>query len=297
MNNSASKIKLASIDDLLGVPEPHRAAENGIVRLPLEKMHEFKSHPFRVVDDEKMAETVASIRQHGVLVPGIVREDKDNPGTYEIIAGHRRHHASGLAGLPDMPVIIKNMTDDEATVVMVDSNIQREDLLFSERAKAYRMKYDALKRIGASDGLRSDEKLAQQAGESRNTIQRYIRLSYLDPELLQLVDCKKLPVTTAAEISYLSEKEQQILSEIMRELKVIPSGEQALKLKEYSKAGKLTDTVIQIILEKGETSKVSLKEKDIRKYFPKTYTGEEITDVIYKLLDEWSKSHMAEGGK
>ncbi|MGN1205161.1 MAG: ParB/RepB/Spo0J family partition protein [Lachnospiraceae bacterium] len=298
MNNSASKIKLTSIDDLLGVTEPHRAVENGIVRLPLEKMHEFKAHPFRVIDDEKMAETVASIRQHGVLVPGIVREDKDNPGTYEIIAGHRRHHASGLAGLPDMPVIIKNMTDDEATVVMVDSNIQREDLLPSERAKAYRMKYDALKRIGTSDGIRSDEKLAQQAGESRNTIQRYIRLTYLDPELLQLVDDKKLPVTTAVEISYLLEKEQQILLGIMKDQKVIPSGDQAVKLKEYSKAGKLTDTVIQILLEKEEMySKVSLKEKDIRKYFPKTYTGEEITEVIYKLLDEWSKSHMVERGE
>ncbi len=296
--SSASKIKLTSLDELLGTgngaaAQENQAEEDRIVRLPLSVMHEPKNHPFRVLDDEKMAETVESVKKYGVLHPGIVREDKSEPGTYEIISGNRRHHASGLAGYSDMPVIIRNLSDDEAIVLMVDSNIQREDMLPSERAQAYRMKYDALKRMGTTDGIRSDEKLAKQAGESRNTIQRYIRLTYLVPELLQLVDDRRLPVITAVDLSYLTQGEQNTLFGVIQAQKTVPSGEQAIKMKEYSRSGKLTETVMQILMEKEENfEKVSLKEREIRKYFPEGYTGKQISDVIFSLLETWKKSHM-----
>ena len=294
-SNSAEKIKMTSLDDLLGVTSAAGSAapishegENRVVSLPLELLHEFAGHPFRVLEDEKMAETVASIREHGILMPGIVRPD--GAGSYEIIAGHRRHHAAGLAGLHEMPVIIKELSDEEATVIMVDSNIQREDLLPSERAKAYTMKYEALKRLGAGTGARNDEVLAQQSGESRNTIQRYIRLTYLTPEMLQMVDAGRLPKNTAAELSYLKPKEQEQLFAVMEALKAIPSGEQAQRLKEYSKSKTLSPEVMQLLLErKTDESKVSLKQKDIRKYFPESYTGEQIEKIIYKLLQEWQE--------
>ena len=294
-NNSAEKIKMTSLDDLLGVTSAVSSktpisseSENKVVSLPLESLHEFANHPFRVLDDEKMAETVDSIREHGILMPGIVRPD--GTGGYEIIAGHRRHHAAGLAGLTEMPVIVKDLSDEEATVIMVDSNIQREDLLPSERAKAYRMKYDALKQMGAGTGARNDEILAKQSGESRNTIQRYIRLTYLAPELLQMVDTGRLPKNTASELSYLKTKEQEQLFTVMETLKCIPSGEQAQRLKEYSKNKTLSPEVMQILLERrADEARVSLKQKDIRKYFPESYTGEQIEKIIYKLLQEWQE--------
>ena len=297
-SSSAEKIKMTSLDDLLGVTSAASstapigsASENKVVSLPLELLHEFDGHPFRVLDDEKMAETVDSIREHGILMPGIVRPD--GAGGYEIIAGHRRHHAAGLAGLTEMPVIVKDLSDEEATVIMVDSNIQREDLLPSERAKAYRMKYDALKQMGAGTGARNDEILAKQSGESRNTIQRYIRLTYLTPELLQMVDAGRLPKNTASELSYLKAKEQEQLFVIMEALNCIPSGEQAQRLKEYSKNKTLSQEVMQILLErKTNDAKVSLKEKDIRKYFPESYTGEQIEKIIYRLLQEWQEKEM-----
>lgn len=294
-SSSAEKIKMTSLDDLLGVTSAVSSTasissenENKVVSLPLESLHEFTNHPFRVLDDEKMAETVDSIREHGILMPGIVRPD--GAGGYEIIAGHRRHHAAGLAGLTEMPVIIKNLSDEEATVIMVDSNIQREDLLPSERAKAYKMKYDALKRLGAGTGARNDEILAKQSGESRNTIQRYIRLTYLTPELLQMVDAGRLPKNTASELSYLKTKEQEQLFTVMETLKCIPSGEQAQRLKEYSKNKTLSPEVMQLLLERrADEAKVSLKQKDIRRYFPESYTGEQIEKIIYKLLQEWQE--------
>lgn len=297
MTNSVKKIKLESLDDLLGVNtmapenEIESVGANKVVRLPLSLMHEFSGHPFRVIDDAKMAETVESILKYGVLVPGIARVSKNYPGEYEIISGHRRHHASGLAGLMDMPFIVQNLSDDEATVIMVDSNIQREDLLPSERAKAYRMKYEAMKRLGTSEGKRNDEILAKESGESRNTIQRYIRLTYLLPEMLQLIDEKKLPQITGSDLSYLKLSEQKRLLLVMQEINCIPSGEQALKLKEYSKRGELTDAVMQLVLEKKEDpEKVKLKTKKLRSYFPESYTGKQIEDVIYKLLDEWKQA-------
>ncbi|MBD5536788.1 MAG: ParB/RepB/Spo0J family partition protein [Lachnospiraceae bacterium] len=293
--NIAEKIKMTSLDDLLGVTSAvsstapiSSASENKVVSLPLELLHEFANHPFRVLDDEKMAETVDSIREHGILMPGIVRPD--GAGGYEIIAGHRRHHAAGLAGLTEMPVIVKDLSDEEATVIMVDSNIQREDLLPSERAKAYRMKYDALKQMGAGTGARNDEILAKQSGESRNTIQRYIRLTYLTPDLLQMVDAGRLPKNTASELSYLKAKEQEQLFAVIEALSCIPSGEQAQRLKEYSKNKTLSPEVMELLLERrADEAKVSLKQKDIRKYFPESYTGEQIEKIIYRLLQEWQE--------
>lgn len=297
MKSSAAKIQMTSLDDLLGVNAGNTpgsktytgdADSSQVVRLPLQVMHEFKNHPFRVLDDAKMAETVESIRQYGVLMPGIVRPDGN--GEYEIIAGHRRHRASQLAGLSDMPVIIKELSDQEATVIMVDSNIQRDDLLPSERAWAYRLKYDALKKMGVETGKRSDDVLAEQAGESRNTIQRYIRLTYLVPALLEMVDDGKLPKNTASELSYLKKQEQLQLLSVMQQLSCIPSGAQAAKLKDYSKQEQLTAAVMELILEKKEDlAKVDLKGKEIRKFFPETYTGKQIEEIIYKLLEEWQQ--------
>lgn len=294
-SSSAEKIKMTTLDELLGISATQVSGSNtsntqepaaeAVVRVPLKDMHGFREHPFRVLDDAKMAETIESIKKYGVLMPGIVRPDAK--GGYEIIAGHRRHHASVLAGLQDMPVLIKNLSDDEATIIMVDSNIQREDILPSERAKAYKMKYEALKRIGAN-GERSDTILGQQLGESRNTIQRYIRLTYLIPELLQMVDDNKLPKNTAADLSFLTGVEQKQVLEVMTKQRLIPSGAQAQKIKEYSKEGKLTETVILLLLEKQEEpSKVNLKSKKIRSFFPDSYTGEQIEKIIYKLLGEW----------
>lgn len=297
MIDSVKKIKLESLDDLLGVKNTSPESEiesvgtNKVVRLPLSIMHEFSGHPFRVLDDEKMAETIESISKYGVLVPGIARPSKNYPDEYEIISVHRRHHASCLAGLTDMPFIVQNLSDDEATVIMVDANIQREDLLPSEKAKAYWMKYEAMKRIGSTEGKRNDEILAKESGESRNTIQRYIRLKYLLPELLQLVDEKSLPQVTGSDLSYLKQSEQKRLLLVMQEKNCIPSGEQALKLKEYSKSGELTEAVMQLVLERKEDpEKVKLKTKKIRSYFPDSYTGKQIEDVIYKLLEEWKQA-------
>ncbi len=294
-SSSADKIKLTSLDELLGVSStqiaglqaPVNSNNETVVRLPLEEMHEFRGHPFRVVDDEKMAETIESVKKYGVLMPGIVRPDPD--GGYEIIAGHRRHHAAMAVGLPDMPVIIKELSNDEATIIMVDSNIQREEILPSERAKAYKMKYEALKRVG-THGERSDAMLGQQLGESRNTIQRYIRLTYLIPGLLQMVDDNKLPKNTAADLSYLQIPEQEQLLEIILNQKVIPSGMQAQQMKEYSKDNKLTETVMQLLLERqADPAKVTLKPQKIRRFFPESYTGEQIEKIIYELLGEWQE--------
>ncbi len=291
MSNSADKVKMTSLDELLGVGSmaPADVKEGDIIRLPLTAMHSFKNHPFRVLQDEKMAETVESIRMYGVLVPGIVRSD--GQGTYEIISGHRRHLASSLAGLADMPVIIKDLSDDEATVIMVDSNIQREDILPSEKAKALRMKYDALKRMDKISAGRNDDVLAKEMGESRNTIQRYIRLTYLNPELLQLVDEDKLPKITASELSYLKRDEQEQLLEIIQAQDCVPSGRQAVELKELSQAKKLTPAaMLHILVKKENADRVSFNTKKLRQFFPESYTGKQIEDIVYKLLKEWQDS-------
>lgn len=301
-NNSAEKVHLASLEDLLGgssvpkasVAREQGAAEGKVVRLPLKILHTFHSHPhghpFRVMDDVRMAETVESVLKNGVLEPGIVRPDKVYPGEYELISGHRRRRASELAELSDMPVIIKDLSDQEATVIMTDANLQREDILPSELAWAYRMKYEALKKMGAEEGTRSDAVLAKEAGISRATIQRYIRLTYLLPELLQMVDDGKLSKNPAADLSYLSVEEQESLLALMAELKVVPDGNQSEKLHQFSKDGKISVSVMKYVLEKQpDAAKVSLPSKQIRRYFPESYTGEQIQEIIFTLLQEWQQ--------
>lgn len=295
--SSANKIELKSLDALLGVTPTAQETEidgEKVVRMPLHLLHTFHSHPqghpFIVRDDEKMAETVESIKKHGVLIPGIVRPDRN--GGYELVAGHRRKRGSELAGEKDMPVIIKNLTDDEATVLMVDTNIQREDLLPSEKAKAYRMKYDALKSMGVEEvGQRNDEILAKEMGESRCTIQRYIRLSYLTDDLLQMVDDKRLGKTAAADLSYLKTKEQVILFQFITETGSVPDGKQAAALKLQSLSEGVNLEVVMAIMENDvPTKKVTINQKKLRGFFPESYTAEEMENVIYMLLAEWKET-------
>ena len=277
-------IKLNSYDSLFG--EDDNAAEH-IIEAPLSDLHDFKKHPFRVVDDEKMEETVESIRQYGVLVPGIARPRKG--GGYEIIAGHRRKHASELAGKETMPIVVRNYSDDEATIIMVDSNIQREDILPSEKAKAYRMKYEALKHQGKKAGGRTIEEMGEEAGESAKTVQRYIWLSRLSDGLLAMVDMKKLGFMQGLDISFLDSEAQEWVFDLLEEKSVSVTTSQSVKLKEYGKSGELTPAMVNLILseEKPKERKVTIKADKISHYFADTYSNEEIESIIYQLLDEW----------
>ncbi len=277
-------IKLNSYDSLFG--EDDNAAEH-IIEAPLSDLHDFKEHPFRVVDDEKMEETVESIRQYGVLVPGIARPRKG--GGYEIIAGHRRKHASELAGKETMPIVVRNYSDDEATIIMVDSNIQREDILPSEKAKAYRMKYEALKHQGKKAGGRTIEEMGEESGESAKTVQRYIWLSRLSDGLLAMVDMKKLGFMQGLDISFLDSEAQEWVSALLEEKSISITTSQSTKLKEYGKSGELTSAMVNLILseEKPKERKVTIKADKISHYFADTYSSEEIESIIYQLLDEW----------
>lgn len=280
--NLADKIKLGGYDALFGETEGEQ-----IIKVPLSSLHNFKSHPFRVLDDGKMEETVESIRQHGVLVPGIARPRKG--GGYEIIAGHRRKHGSELAGKETMPFVVRDYTDDEATIIMVDSNIQREDILPSEKAKAYRMKYDALKHQGKKAGGRTIEEMGEDAGESAKTIQRYLWLSRLSDGLLDLVDRKKLGFMQGVDISFLTEEAQGWVHSLIAETGAGVSAAQSAKLKEYGKTGELTPAMVSLILseEKPKERKVTLKADKITRYFPEDYSNEEIEEVIIGLLEKW----------
>ena len=231
---SADKIKLSSFDDLFGTQEAGTGTEQ-VQEIPLCELHEFRGHPFKVVDDEKMQETVESIRNYGGLMPGIARPREE--GGYEIIAGHRRKHGCELAGLYTMPMFIRDYNDDEATVIMVDINIQREDILPSEKAKAYRMKYDAMKHQGSKAGGLTLDEIGEAAGESGKTVQRYIWLSRLSDALLELIDNKKLGIMQGVDISFLSEEAQQWVLVMIEELNVTVTTTQASKLKEYGKSG------------------------------------------------------------
>lgn len=289
-SRSADKIKFTSFDDLFGdAPKAEGKEERGeeqILRLPLSQLHPFKNHPFRVLDDEKMEETVESIRQYGVLVPAIVRQDKH--GGYELIAGHRRKRGSELAGCEDMPVIVRNLTDDEATIIMVDSNIQREDILPSEKAWAYRMKMEALGHQGSKGVKHTAVLVGEAAGESGRTVQRFIRLTYLLPELLQFVDQKQLAPFAGEKLSYLKEKEQEWVLKEMKEKEIIPIGSQAEKLKEESVKKTLTYQRVQEILKKNEKpSGISISVKKIKNYFPQDYTKKQMETVIFELLESW----------
>ena len=281
---SASKIKLNKLEDLIGGTE--NMAGEQIINAKLSDLHTFKGHPFRVLDDEKMEETTESISRYGVLVPGLARPRAG--GGYEIIAGHRRKRGSERAGLDTMPVIVRNYTDDEATIIMVDSNIQREDILPSEKAKAYAMKYKAMKHQGSKGGSTLDE-VGEVAGESGKTVQRYVWLARLSDELLGMVDAKKIGIAQGVDISFLSEEQQQYVTVILQETGASVSNVQAEKLKEYGKSGELTLAMVRLILaeEKPKERKVTIKGDKISRYFSEDYSNDDIEGIIIQLLEEW----------
>ncbi|MBD5521276.1 MAG: ParB/RepB/Spo0J family partition protein [Lachnospiraceae bacterium] len=279
-------IKLSGYDALFKASGSENAAEH-IIEASLGDLHDFNDHPFRVVDDEKMEETVESIRQYGVLVPGIARPRKG--GGYEIIAGHRRKHASGLAGKETMPIVVRNYSDDEATIIMVDSNIQREDILPSEKARAYRMKYEALKHQGKKAGGRTIEEMGEESGESAKTVQRYIWLSRLSDELLAMVDMKKLGFMQGLDISFLDSEAQKWVSDLLEENSISITTSQSAKLKEYGKNDELTSAMVNMILseEKPKERKVTIKADKINQYFEGDYSNEDIEKIILDLLEKW----------
>ena len=288
-SKSAEKVKLNSFDDLFGINETGET----VTSVPLSELHTFKGHPFRVLDDEKMQETVESVKQYGVLMPGIVRPHPK--GGYEVIAGHRRWRACELAGLTEMPVIIREMDDDTAVVLMVDTNIQREDILPSEKAKAYRMKYEAMKHQGSRGEKYTADAIGEAAGDSGRTVQRYIRLSELAEELLDYVDENKIPMVAGEKLSYLKAGEQAWVVDAIGNSGIFPSKVQAELLKAGSEAGELTEGKVYAVLvrKEEENVNVTISAKKIRNYFPVEYSKEQIEDVIYTLLEEWKQK---EGG-
>ena len=301
MERSAKNIKLASVDDLFSTEES-RADENRekIIEIPLTELFPFKDHPFKVIDNEAMFDTAESVKQYGVLVPAIARPRDE--GGYELVAGHRRKRACELAELDTMPVIVRNLDDDEAVIIMVDSNLQRENILPSERAFAFKLKLEAIKRQGARTDLtstqvgsklpRADEIVAEQAGSSRNQVQRYIRLTHLIPEILSMVDEKKIAFNPAVELSFLKKEEQTELLDAMDMEQATPSLSQAQRLKKFSNEGKLTLEVMSAIMseeKKGDLDKVTLTGDKLKKYFPKSYTPKQMEETIMKLLEGWHK--------
>ena len=304
MKSSAKKIELASVDDLFSTEEGRQDAKlEKIQEIPLSELHPFRNHPFKVKDDEAMMETADSIKQYGVLVPAIARPDPE--GGYELVAGHRRRRASELAEKETMPVIIRDLDDDAATIIMVDSNLQRESLLPSERAFAYKMKLEAVKHQGARTDLTSRQvgeksqtsiqKVADQAGESQRQVQRYIRLTELIPELMDMVDEKKIAFNPAYELSFLKTDEQQMLVETMDYEQATPSLSQAQRMKKFSQEGKLSEDVMLAIMseeKKADLDKVTLSSDTLRKYFPKSYTPAKMQETIIKLLEQWQKKRQ-----
>lgn len=286
---SAAKVKLNSFDDLFGTSEVPQTGLEQIINAPLQDLYEFKDHPFRVVDDEKMEETVESIRQYGVLVPGIARPRTG--GGYELISGHRRKHGSQRAGKSEMPVIVRDYSDDEATIIMVDSNIQREDILPSEKAKAYKMKYEAMKHQGRKSGKNTLDEVGEAAGENAKKVQRYIWLARLSDTLLEMVDTKRLGFSQGVDISFLSEEAQQWVEVVMEDTKCSVNMVQSAKLKEYGKNGELTMAMVRLTLseEKPKERKVTIKADKIREYFADDYSSEDIENIIIQLLDEWKQ--------
>lgn len=298
MKSSARNIQMTSYDDLFSVDSPAEAAGEKVQEIALGELFPFKGHPFKVLDDEAMEEMVESVRLHGVLVPGIARPRRE--GGYELVAGHRRRHALELAGETAMPVIIRELDDDEATLFMVDSNLQRENLLPSEKAWAYKMKLDAIRRKAGRPAGNNPRQvgenysvgiLSENSNDSARNIHRYIRLTELLAEFLQMVDDKKLPFNPAVEISYLTKEEQGHLLELMKELSVVPSLEQAKRLKKYSQEGKFGRDVMDAILteEHPAPAKVTLKGGRLKQYFPQSYTQEQMEEVIFSLLETWKK--------
>ena len=306
MKSSVKKIELASVDDLFSTEEGRQDAKlEKIQEIPLSELHPFRNHPFKVKDDEAMMETADSIKQYGVLVPAIARPDPE--GGYELVAGHRRHRASELAEKETMPVIVRDLDDDAATIIMVDSNLQRESLLPSERAFAYKMKLEAMKHQGDRvdltcsqvgnklEGKKSSEILAEQVGQSKNQIFRYIRLTELIPELMDMVDEKKIALNPAYELSFLKKEEQVDLLDAMDSEQATPSLSQAQRLKKYSQEGHLTLDMMRVIMgeeKKSDLDRVTFTSDTLRKYFPKSYTPQRMQETIIKLLEAWQKKRQ-----
>ena len=307
MKSSAKNISLNSYDDIFSTEETREDEKREkVTDMPLSELHPFPDHPFQVRDDDSMKETVESIKEYGVLVPAIVRPRTD--GGYELISGHRRKHACELAGLPTMPVIVRDLDDDAATIIMVDSNIQRENILPSERAKAYKMKLDAIRRqagrpskensvqVGQNfQGKTSRDLLADNSPDSSTQIQRFIRLNELSPQLQQMVDDKKIAMTPAVELSYLKPEEQTLLLDTIESEQATPSLSQAQRLKKFSAEGHLNeDSMLAIMSEekKPEKNDLTIKADKLQKYFPKSYTPQQMEQVIIRLLDGWQKKRQ-----
>ena len=305
MPKSSVNVSLNSYDDIFSTEESRQEEQREQVQqIPIGELFPFKNHPFKVLDDDSMSDTVESVKQYGVLSPLIARPRPE--GGYEIISGHRRQHAAELAGLETLPVIVRQMDDDAAVVLMVDSNLQRENILPSERAFAYKMKLEAIKNQGARSDLtsgqigpklHSDEKVARDAGESRKQIQRFIRLTNLIPELLDMVDNKIVSFNPAVELSYLSPEQQQEVIQSMNDTQNFPSVSQAKRIKKLAQNGTFsTATVVAIMGEekKSELDTVTIKNETLRKYFPRTYTPKQMEDTIIKLLAQWQKKRQHE---
>ena len=302
MKSSARKVELASVDDLFTTEESRQdAAREKIMEIPLSELFPFEGHPFSVKDDDAMKETVESVKEVGVVVPAIARPREG--GGYELIAGHRRKRACELAGLETMPVIVRDMDRDAAIVVMVDSNLQRENISPIEKAKALRMKLEAIKRQGARTDLTSTqvaqklsmEQVGDEAGISKDQVRRYVRLTELSPELQQMVDDKKIAMTPAVEISYLKPEEQALLVETIESEQATPSLSQAQRMKKMSQEGKLTeDTMLSVMSEqkKPEVDRIVFTSDTLHKYFPKSYTPKKMEETIIGLLEGWMKKRQ-----
>ena len=305
MSKKGENISLTSYDDLFETDESRAESQlERVQNIPVRELIPFKNHPFKVLDDEAMLRTTESIAEYGVLTPLIARPL--DHGGYEIISGHRRAHAAELAGLSEVPVLVRDMDDDAATVLMVDSNLQRENILPSERAFAYKMKLEAMKHQGSRSDLtssqvgtklRTDQVMAKELGESRNQIQRYIRLTNLVPDLLDLVDCKQISFNPAVELSYLSPEEQETFLQAMDEVQAAPSLSQAQRLKKLAQEGNFTmDAAREILNEvkKGDLERVTFRNEQLRRFFPRSYTAQQMQDTIIKLLDQWQKKKSRE---
>ena len=298
-------LALKGLDDLFSTEENRQEEQREQVQqIPIDELHPFTNHPFKVLDDEAMTRTVESIAQYGVLAPLIARPRPDGDG-YEIISGHRRQYAAKLAGLDTLPVIVRQMSDDAAVILMVDSNLQREHILPSERALAYKMKLDAMRRSGGRPSKenvsqigtqkRSDQIMAEELGESRNQIQRFIRLTNLIPELLDMVDEKKISFNPAVELSYLDESQQRDFLEAMQDTQNAPSLSQAQRLKKLAQEGHFSYDVAFAVMgeeKKDELDKVVIKNDTLRKYFPRSYTPKQMEDTIIKLLEQWQRKQQ-----
>ena len=305
MPRKSANVSLKSFDDIFSTEESRQQEKlEHIQQIPLSELHAFEGHPFRVVDDEEMQKVVDSVKEFGILTPLIARPDPY--GGYEIISGHRRLHASELAELESVPVIVREMDDDEAIICMVDANLQRENILPSERAWAYRMKMDALKHQGVGRNTTSTQVgwksetaalIGKEAGDSKNQVRRYIRLTELQPELLDMVDSKKLAFNPAVELSYLKPNEQKDFIEAMDAAQATPSLSQAQRIKKLSQAGMCTlDAMCEVMNEekKDDLSKVTISHEVLRKYFPRSYTPKQMEAQIIKLLDQWQKKKKRE---